>query len=492
MVSLHPSLKAAVHEIREVSNPLNPVTTYGTLRSVDTETLYEIARYREYERPDDLIDRIQLVRNPDGSLNVRYADGRETLCAEDDPLTVIATNQDLHTVRPNELTHIQGTKEIRAELPLVLRALDAEVHGEKYEVCVDYESWGVIGAADRMWVLPSDCYELDFIDEWARISFIETGSMTSGTDTAHLGMITPTLVADFCNLDGESARITVSRREDDAKILADWLLDGHFSQYFCTHELIVQLFMEAVKFHQTTVVMSGQRLAAGVVPYGDFGTSPTAEWSLDLKLGTDVRDDVLEKLRARGGHIAAIVDGGLNPDSAIGRARATALKELGEPQNDDDEDQDDEDEDWDDEDDDPEAPWNRSAVERLPKVISPGEIPVRFWRRVAGQAKPIAFDLVFSWGGEREANWSYGPSTDNADVPANRFASFQGAATWTDGMNVHLTYSSPDSGLGGETTLNAAAPMLISPSSDVFMKIPMAWVDLAMKIIAFLRELDRE
>ncbi|MGV0731526.1 hypothetical protein, partial [Mycolicibacter sinensis] len=70
------------------------------------------------------------------------------------------------------------------------------------------------------------------------------------------------------------------------------------------------------------------------------------------------------------------------------------------------------------------------------------------------------------------------------------FASFQGTATWTDGVNVHLTYSSSDSGLGGETTLNAAAPMLISPSSDVFMKIPMAWVDLAMKIIAFLNGLD--
>ncbi|MGV0734567.1 hypothetical protein, partial [Mycolicibacter sinensis] len=375
---------------------------------MDAETLYEIARYREYELPDELIDRIQLVRDPDGSLSVRYADGRETPCSEEDPLAVIVANQDLHTVRPNELTHIKGTEEIRAELPLVLRALDAEVHGESYEVCVDYQYWGVIDAADRMWVLPSDCYELDFVDEWARISFIETGSMTSGLDTAYLGMITPTLVADFCNLDGESAQITVSRRDDDAKILADWLLDGHFSKYFCTQELIVQLFMEAVKFHRTTVEMRGDRLAAGVVPYGNFGTSPTAEWSLALKLGTDVRDGVLERFRARGGQIAAIVDGGLNPDSAIGRARAAALKGLGEPQHDDD--------------DDPNAPWNQSAVERLPEVITPGEVPIQFWHRLSDEAKPIAFDFVFSWGGEREADWSYGISPDNADVPENRFA----------------------------------------------------------------------
>jgi hypothetical protein len=118
-------------------------------------------------------------------------------------------------------------------------------------------------------------------------------------------------------------------------------------------------------------------------------------------------------------------------------------------------------------------------------------VPVQFWRRLAGEAKPIAFDLVFGWGGEREADWSYGISADNADVPANRFASFRGTATWTDGVNVHLTYSSPDSGLDGEATLNDAAPMLMHSSSDDYMKRPTSWVDLAMRIIAFLRGLPR-
>lgn len=488
-----PSQSGLCAKSRAIPNPLNPVTTYGTLCRVDTETLYEIARYREFERPDDLIDRIQLLREPGGPLSVRYADGRDIPCAEDDPLAVIASNHDLHTVRPHELTHIQSTKDLRADLPLVLRALDKEVHGEEYEVFVDYEFWGVIGAADRMWVLPSDCYEPDFVDEWARISFIETGSRTSGLDTGYLGMITPTLVADFCNLDGEDARITVCQRDDDAKILADWLLKGHFSKYFATQELIVQLFMEAVKFHRTSVEMRGDRLAAGVVPYGNFGTSPTAEWSLDLKLNTDVRDAVLARLLAHGGQITAVVEGALNPDSVIGRARATALKELGEPKDDEDEDEDqyDDDDDWDDdENDDPDAPWNQSAVERLPKAISPGEIPVQFWRRVAGEAKPIAYDFVFSWSGDRAADWSYGISPDNADVSARQFSS--GTATWADGVNVHLTYSSPDSGLDGEATLSAAAPMLMNPSSDDYMKRPVSWVDLAMRIIAFLAELRRE
>lgn len=450
------------------------------------EAIYEIVRYRENEGLDELIDRIQLTRDPDGSLTLRHDDGRKTSSSGDDARAVIAANQDLHGVRPNERTRVRGTKEIRAELPLLLRALDTDVYGEDYEVWVDDEPWGVVSADDRMWVLPSDGYELNFIDRWASASFIETGSMTSGLDRTALGMITPTLVADFCDLDGESPRITISRRDDDATTIANWLLNGNLSEYFGTPELLVQLFTEAAKGSGSVSEISGSRLAAGIVLDGDFGTSPTALWSLDLELSADVRDRVLDRLRERGGCIAEIVEGATNPDSALARARAVELKELNEQDGLDD-DSGDEDDDWDDEDDDPDAPWNQSAVERLPRVISPGDVPVRLWRRFVGESKPIAFDFLFRWGGERTADWSYGVSPDNADVSPSRFPSFQGTATWTDGVNVQLTYSSLNSRLSGETKLSAAAPMMMNPESDEYMKRPMSWVDLALKITGFLK-----
>ena len=35
--------------------------------------------------------------------------------------------------------------------------------------------------------------------------------------------------------------------------------------------------------------------------------------------------------------------------------------------------------------------------------------------------------------------------------------------------------------------MSAAAPMMMNPESDEYMKRPMSWVDLALKITGFLK-----
>ena len=234
--------------------------------------------------------------------------------------------------------------------------------------------------------------------------------------------------------------------------------------------------------------MPGSQLAAGAEKYLGWGDLDSSEWTLELNLKPDVVDAVLDLLAERSPRLSEIVTAARDPRSTEAEKRRAALKDL-----EDDEDEDEYDEEEEDEyDDDPDAPWNDSPVSRLPKAITPGKIPIQIWRWYEGLRKPVGFDFIFTWGGKREVEWSYGISPDNPDKPdlwGKSIAPFRGKATWANGADVQLTYSSPYRSLSGEATLDGAAPTLMDPRSDERMSRPMVWVDFANKIISFIDDL---
>jgi hypothetical protein len=99
------------------------------------------------------------------------------------------------------------------------------------------------------------------------------------------------------------------------------------------------------------------------------------------------------------------------------------------------------------------------------------------------------FDFIFTWPGGRAVQWRFGISPDDSgeiDLAPRRIAPFHGTASWDNGVDVALTYSSPKFALEGDELLKGAAPTLMDPQSDERMRRPTLWADLASRIINFL------
>ena len=132
------------------------------------------------------------------------------------------------------------------------------------------------------------------------------------------------------------------------------------------------------------------------------------------------------------------------------------------------------------EDEESENPWDEDPLDDMPEVITPGgPICVTLWSDDFSE-DPIAYDIEFRWGGEQEADWSDDISWKNDDLSAGSSAPVYGKATWRDGDDVHLSYSSNDLDLEGETVLEGSAP------SQDRMSDPMSWVSLAEDIHDFV------
>lgn len=260
------------------------------------------------------------------------------------------------------MTRLETTPEATDDLPFVLsvsgsgedldesRWADAKwsehfdgtdsVEREAYRVLyVNGSRWGAFETTHGLRMLPEDNSGTGWVGQpllsrrWGELSFIETGSMTSGTDRAEIGLATDTAVVCFTNPDEESDVLELDHRENDAEAIVTWLLNGALTSRYDFGwggderiPLLAQLFVEASLNGRNGERIQGSWLAAGIASDDSFGVSDSAEWTLRLNLEPDVTEAVLERLAEQSIKLREIVTAGRDPDSPAGQARRAAVE----------------------------------------------------------------------------------------------------------------------------------------------------------------------
>ena len=491
--------------------------------------VYTVSRYGVSNDDEELVERAELVREH-VQLILRIAGQADRTLTTTDVSVAIAEEPVLNEVRANQVTRIKAQGAALDLLPFGLTVPGnpddfdealwsptlADMHTQqewvvqpgRYRVAyVNDFRWCPWPTVDGPRMLPEQWPMVGLNPTWTRLTFSELGGMTSGLDDITLGLVTQRVVAACHNADSSSLRVAVWQRSgdatEDAQIIVDWLLDWIPRSFGMVDDglngLLAQLFVEATWNGRNREHLEGGWLCAGSKTRPPFGDADTSHWCLDVSLPHGATSLAFDLIAARGGRFSTIVEAARMPNSAAGLARGAALVEwenarenYDESDEFDEADYDEEDYEPDEYDDDVSAPWNHSPISRMPSIITPGEIPIQLWRRYTQKDKPIASDFIFTWDGGRKARWRYGIDPDDsgsAGLPTKTRAAFSGEAEWTDGVSVALTYSSPELGLDGGETLNAAAPTRMDPSSDERMKNPQLWVDLASKIVDILDRL---
>ena len=487
---------------------------------MNADFTYVIERFDVSGDKEALIEHAELIRMK-GTLMCSVG-GEDRVLDARDVSSAIAAEPVLNEIRANQITRITAEGPGYDELPFVLR-----VPGDPDDF--DEARWSKTLAGEHTsenWVVQPGRFRVAYVNDfrwcpfptphgprmlpeawptaylsptWGHLTFVENGGMVSGQDELFIGLATERVVAACyypdCTVDASEHEVTLWRRGSDAahdaQIFVDWLLDWIPATWFREEEMFVQLFVEAAVNGYNGSPVSGSRLSAGLPTAPFMGGNDTSEWNLELDLPSPAVSIALDLIAVRSPLLAEIVTAARDPHSPEAQKRRAALQiDDAEDEEEQGEWDDDADEDGDEAGDDPDAPWSHSAVERLPKVITPGEIVIQLWRHI-GEATPVAFDLVFTWGGKRVVDWHYGISPDNPIVPTHPHPQFQGTANWANGVDVELTYSSLVTQLSGEAMLNGAAPTVMDPKSDESMSRPILWVDLAIKIASFLGGLPR-
>ncbi|MFW0793311.1 hypothetical protein AAFP30_05825 [Gordonia sp. CPCC 205515] len=134
-------------------------------------------------------------------------------------------------------------------------------------------------------------------------------------------------------------------------------------------------------------------------------------------------------------------------------------------------------------------PWDADPVDQLPAVIVPGQFGLTLWAVPYWTDEMMAWDVVFTWAGGREVEWYEDISMRTGGLSVMSSAPVYGTASWADGRNLELTYSSSDLGLEGEDVLQGGAPTVNDPDSDDMMSSPQVWVDFAETIVGFVHGL---
>ena len=486
---------------------------------MDADFTYVIERFDVNGDKESLIEHAELIRM-NGTLMYSVGGEYRVLDARDVP-SAIAGEPVLNEIRANQITRITAEGPGYDELPFVLRVpgnpddfdetrwsktLADEHTSENWVVqpgrfrvaYVNDFRWCPFPTPDGPRMLPEAWPTAYLSPTWGHLTFSENGGMVSGQDELFIGLATERVVAACyypdCTIDASEHDVTLWRRgstaADDAKVIVDWLIDWMPATWFGEEEMFVQLFVEAAVNGYNASPVSGSRLSAGLPTAPFIGGNDTSEWNLDLDLPDPAVSIALDLIADRSPLMAEIVTAARDPRSPEAQKRRAALQDYDAEDEDEQGEWDDEDEDEDGDEDDPDAPWSHSAVERLPKIITPGEITIQLWRHI-GEVKPVAFDFVFTWDGKRIVDWDYGISPDNPVLPAHPHAQFQGTAKWSNGVDVELTYISLVTKVSGEAMLNGAAPTVMDPKSDDSMSRPTLWVDLAIKIAALLDALPR-
>jgi hypothetical protein len=323
-----------------------------------TELVYKIARYDVHTDEEVLIEGAQ-VFSRDGTLWRRVNDGPETVCPETDVAAMIGADAVLGEVRANQVTRITAEGEALRDLPLVLRVPG---HGEDFDeslwsvamqhhldywdtaargmyrvLYVNGARWGAWPTPEGERMLPegNDEWEPSLTPRVAELSFMESASRTSGTDTTAMGVLTPGAVVFITHFDADSGYYyeVVPSRGGDAAVFVDWLLDSKLARnYFggdpSGHALLAQLFVDAAMHGLNSETVAGSRLVAGTDAAGSpFGSSDTSDWTLELNIAPAMINAVLDRLAERGPQVADVVMAARDPSSPAGLARRAALEQ---------------------------------------------------------------------------------------------------------------------------------------------------------------------
>ena len=486
----------------------------------DTNFTYAIERFDVSGEEEVFVERAELVQT-EGALVFRTGH-KERILGYGDVTTAITSEPALSEVRANQISRITASGEALDQLPFILaipgdpddfdKTLWSETLAEehtsqswvvqpgRYRVAfVNDQRWCPFPTPDGPRMLPEAWPTVDLDPMWGHLTFSENGSMVSGLDELFVGLVTDRIVAACyypdCTVDGAPREVNLWARGDDpaadSKLFVEWLLDWIPATWFNAQETFAQLFVEAAVNGYDGEPVWGNRLVADFTTVPGIGAYESSEWNLELDLPASVISSALDLVAQRSPRLAEIVNAARNPHSQEGQRRLAAIAEatndVADSEDQDDEDYEDEDYDW--YDNYWGGVWARAPISRLPKVIEPGEISIRFLWEISEDDPPADFDFIFTWSGGREVQWRFGISPDDSgelDLAARRIAAFHGTASWENGVDVALTYSSPEFALEGDELLKAAAPTLMDPQSDERMNRPMAWVDLASRIINFL------
>jgi biotin operon repressor len=183
-------------------------------------------------------------------------------------------------------------------------------------------------------MLPEDWPTVRLSSTWARLTFTETASMTSGLDEITLGLVTPGVVAACRDPDSGSLQVATWKRtgdpSDEAQIVVEWLLDwmpGFYTRSDGFKALMTQLYVEAELHGRSGDELSGGALAAGWKTGLGFGDTDTSEWTLELAMRGNAGSIALDVIAEKNERLSAIITAARKPDSPEGRARHAALEQ---------------------------------------------------------------------------------------------------------------------------------------------------------------------
>jgi biotin operon repressor len=324
---------------------------------------YKISRFGVSAETEMLIQHAELVREH-GALVLRVAGEADRTLTSTDIASAIAEESTLSEVRANQITRITAAGAALNLLPFTLsvpgdpddfnqtlwsKTLADEHTYENWVVqpgrCrvayVNDDRWCPWPTTDGSRMLPEDWPTVRLSSTWARLTFTETASMTSGLDEITLGLVTPGVVAACGNPDSGSLKVSTWKRtgepSDDAQIVVEWLLDwvpGFYTRNDGFKALMTQLYVEAELHGRSGDELSGGALAAGWETWLGFGDTDTSEWTLELAMPGSAGSAALNVIAERNERLSAIVSAAREPDSPEGRGRHAALEQWSRNQSD--------------------------------------------------------------------------------------------------------------------------------------------------------------
>ena len=195
---------------------------------MDTNVVYEIARFQGFEADSALLDRLQLIE-VGGALRLRDGDGNDILCDGTDVAAVIAAIPALRTVGSRQQARITCGDDIVGQLPLLLRPVPKDAY-----LLVNDEWWDAFPYADRDHVmLPGEC-DYDCSPElstwWAEYRCAEGGAdfdsqvMAIRLSACSLPVLQLSAGRTDYGGNGGAAAVSVCQFDDFATVFVEWLL----------------------------------------------------------------------------------------------------------------------------------------------------------------------------------------------------------------------------------------------------------------------------
>lgn len=318
---------------------------------------YRISRFGVSAETEMLMQHAELVHEH-GALILRVDGEADRTLKTTNVASAIAEDATLSEIRANQITRITAGGAALNLLPFALSVpgdpddFDETLWSKTLADEHTYENWlvqpgrcRVAFVNDDRWcpwpttdgprMLPEDWPTVRLSSTWARLTFTETASMTSGLDEITLGLVTPGVVAACGNPDSGSLKVATWKRtgepSDDTQIVVEWLLDwlpGFYTRNDGFKALMTQLYVEADLHGRSGDKLSGGALAAGWEIGLGFGDTDTSEWTLELAMPGSAGSAALDVIAERNERLSAIVTAAREPDSPEARARQAALEQL--------------------------------------------------------------------------------------------------------------------------------------------------------------------